>query len=65
MFVLVKIIIQCQIECLYKKKCMCYQTLSTECNMHFPTPPIHVGRPGRDRMVMGYTTTYAISAYQH
>jgi hypothetical protein len=23
------------------------------------------GRRGRDRMVVGFTTTYAISAYQH
>ena len=24
-----------------------------------------VGRRGRDRMVVGFTTTYAISAYHH
>jgi len=23
------------------------------------------GRPGRDRMIVGFTTTYAISAYHH
>jgi hypothetical protein len=26
---------------------------------------MHRGRRGRDRMVVGYTTTYAISAYHH
>ena len=25
----------------------------------------NVGRRGRDRMVVGFTTTYAISAYHH
>jgi hypothetical protein len=25
----------------------------------------HGGRRGRDRMVVGFTTTYAISAYHH
>ena len=31
-----------------------------------PPPPIHSrGRRGRDRMVAGFTTTYAISAYHH
>jgi hypothetical protein len=26
---------------------------------------LHRGRRGRDRMVVGFTTTYAISAYHH
>jgi len=27
--------------------------------------PLSGGRRGRDRMVVGFTTTYAISAYHH
>jgi hypothetical protein len=29
------------------------------------TPKVDGGRRGRDRMVVGFTTTYAISAYHH
>ena len=34
--------------------------------MDFTLLPIYVGPPrGRDRMVVGFTTTFAISAYHH
>ena len=29
------------------------------------TPSFTKGRRGRDRMVVGFTTTYAISSYHH
>jgi hypothetical protein len=29
------------------------------------TPSFAKGRRGRDRMVVGFTTTYAISSYHH
>jgi len=30
-----------------------------------PLPHLYWGRRGRDRMVVGFMTTYAISTYQH
>jgi len=39
-----------------------YIDISTDflCCIH-----LHEGRHGRDRMVVGFTTTHAISAYHH
>jgi len=52
--------------CHIKKKCFFCFT----CNIHFNIyEKKHYlklgGRRGRDRMVVGFTTTYAISAYHH
>ena len=33
--------------------------------LHFATTIKGMGRRGRDRMVVGFITTYAISAYHH
>ena len=44
----------------------CKQILNEKINISYtPQPNYYRGRRGRDRMVVGFTTTCAISAYHH
>ena len=47
-----------------KLKCKLWPWLMAILNF-WSTPKLLLGRRGRDRMVVGYITTYAISAYHH
>ena len=50
-----KVFTGCLTCCLYKHLRLC----------RFFCKQVYRGRRGRDRMVVGFTTTYAISAYHH
>jgi hypothetical protein len=39
--------------------------MKTTTETRYPNMPKEWGRCGRDRMVVGFTTTYAISVYHH